>query len=62
MILGSRKGRVSDTVRVTPDGLIVVDVQKLMSKPHVKNMIREIRQKTRVVRAKRLARSAKSDL
>lgn len=41
-----RTDRVSDTVTVTSDGRSTVDVAKLFNKPHVRNMVRDIRNKT----------------
>jgi len=56
MALTQRTSTVSDTVRVTPDGTIFVDAEKLLNKPHIRKMIDEIRAKTKVVRKKRDSR------
>lgn len=49
MAFGLKKSPISDTVSVTPDGTIVVDAEKLLNKPHIRKMMREIRSKTRTV-------------
>ena len=36
----------SDTITVTPDGRTIVDVQRLMQKQHIREMLEEIRRKT----------------
>jgi hypothetical protein len=48
-VITSEKEPISDTVQVTSDGAIIVDAEKLLSKPHIKQMMRDIRSKTRVV-------------
>jgi hypothetical protein len=40
---------VSDTVHVTADGRTVVDVRKLFNKQHMREAIRQMRAKTRIV-------------
>jgi hypothetical protein len=39
----------SDTTSVTPDGAVEVNTEKLFAKQHIKDMMRDMRQKTRVV-------------
>ena len=52
------KQKISDTVTVTPDGSLVVDIPKLLAKKHIQDMIREMRAKTRVVRPRRFRTEA----
>jgi hypothetical protein len=40
---------VSDTVTVTSDGRTIVDIAKLLAKKHMREMIHEMRAKTRIV-------------
>ena len=43
------KTPISDTVRVTRDGAIVVDTKKLFEKEGVKRLLQEIQSKTKIV-------------
>jgi hypothetical protein len=44
-----KRRKVSDTVSITSDGEVIVDVQKLFAKEHMRDTIRQIREKTRFV-------------
>ena len=48
---------VSDTIRVKSDGSIVVDIRRLLAKEHMRETIKQMRSKTKVVSAKRTIRA-----
>ena len=41
---------VSDTVTVTPDGKTVVDIHKLFAKKHIRDAMKQMRAKTKIIR------------
>ena len=51
-VMTATKTAISDTVTFTADGRTVVDVGRLLGKQHMREAIRQMRSKTRIVQSR----------